>query len=57
METDTNVLLNIANEMNFEEIPALWKDIDFNRFSYNKTLYPYQEDALKNALKIGRAHV
>ena len=35
-------LLNIANV----------KDIDFNKFSEHKSLYPYQREALQNATKI-----
>ncbi len=47
-----NILFNIAGDIDFEQLPILWRDIDFNRFSEYKLLYPYQREALQNATKI-----
>jgi len=47
-----NILYSIAENMDFEQVPVLWKDIDFNKFSEQKSLYPYQREALQNATKI-----
>ncbi len=47
-----SILYNIAENIDFEQLPVLWKDIDFNRFSEHKSLYPYQREALQNAIKI-----
>ena len=46
------ILQNIAESIDFERLPLLWRDIDFVRFSEQKTLYPYQREALLNATKI-----
>ena len=45
-------LYRIMENFDTEQIPAVWKNIDFSTFSENKTLYPYQREALHNALKI-----
>lgn len=47
-----SILYNIAENIDFETLPVLWKDIDFNKFSEHKSLYPYQREALQNATKI-----
>jgi type III restriction enzyme len=47
-----SILYNIAENIDFEQLPVLWKDIDFNKFSEHKSLYPYQKEALQNATKI-----
>ena len=47
-----SILYNIADNIDFEQLPVLWKDIDFNKFSEYKSLYPYQREALQNATKI-----
>ncbi len=47
-----SILYNIAENIDFEQLPVLWKDIDFNKFSEHKSLYPYQREALQNATKI-----
>lgn len=47
-----SILYNIAENIDFEQLPVLWKDIDFNKFSELKSLYPYQREALQNATKI-----
>ena len=46
------ILKNIAENIPFESLPAIWQDFDFKSFSKEKTLYDFQQDALKNALKI-----
>ena len=48
----SSILYNIAENIDFEQLPVLWKDIDFNKFSEYKSLYPYQREALQNATKI-----
>jgi len=47
-----SILYNISDNIDFEQLPVLWKDIDFNKFSKNKSLYPHQREALQNATKI-----
>ncbi|RLD55926.1 MAG: restriction endonuclease subunit R, partial [Bacteroidetes bacterium] len=49
---NSSTLYNIAENIDFEQLPVLWKDIDFNKFSEHKSLYPYQREALQNATKI-----
>ncbi len=46
------ILQNIAKEINFNTLPATWQDFDLVKFSKEKTLYNFQQDALKNALVI-----
>ncbi|MBL7109396.1 MAG: DEAD/DEAH box helicase family protein [Candidatus Marinimicrobia bacterium] len=49
---NSSILYHIAKNIDFEALPVLWKDIDFNKFSEHKSLYPYQREALQNATKI-----
>lgn len=49
---NSSILYNIAGIIDFDALPVLWKDIDFNQFSEHKSLYPYQREALQNATKI-----
>ena len=44
-------LQNIINDIPFENLPAKWQGFDFVRFSKDKTLFDFQRNALKNALK------
>ncbi len=44
-------LQNIVDDISFENLPAKWQGFDFCRFSKDKTLFDFQQDALKNALK------
>jgi type I site-specific restriction endonuclease len=54
-------LQNILEDISFENLPIRWKrlltrgesvpDGDFVKFSQNKTLFDFQQNALKNALK------
>ncbi len=45
-------LQKIAESIQYETLPAEWQQMDFDRFSDKKTLYYYQQQALKNALKV-----
>lgn len=49
---ESSVLYSITDSFDVEQIPTVWKNIDFNTFSEGKKLYPYQREALENALKI-----
>jgi type III restriction enzyme len=49
---EASVLYNIMAGLDFEQIPLMWRNIDFNTFSENKKLYPYQKEALENATLI-----
>jgi superfamily II DNA or RNA helicase len=44
-------LQNIIDDISFENLPAKWQGFDLNRFSKDKTLFDFQQNALKNALK------
>lgn len=44
-------LQNILNDIPFDNLQVKWQGFDFSRFSKNKTLFDFQQDALKNALK------
>lgn len=44
-------LQNIVNFIRLENLPQEWLDFDFVRFSNNKKLFDYQQNALKNAVK------
>ncbi len=46
------ILQNIAKNINFNSLPAVWQDFDLLRFSKEKQLFDFQQDALKNALVI-----
>lgn len=48
---ESSVLYSITDSFDVEQIPTVWKNIDFNTFSEGKKLYPYQREALENALK------
>ena len=43
-------LQNIIDDISFENLPAKWQGFDFARFSNDKTLFDFQQNALKNAL-------
>jgi superfamily II DNA or RNA helicase len=45
------LLQNIAKNIS-DNLPASWQDFKLEKFSKEKTLYDFQQDALKNALKI-----
>ncbi len=44
-------LQNIVDNISFENLPAKWQGFDFSRFSKDKTLFDFQQNALRNALK------
>ncbi len=44
-------LQNIIDDISFETLPITWQGFDFERFSKDKTLFDFQQDALKNALR------
>ena len=44
-------LQNIIDDISFEALPIKWQGFDFERFSKDKTLFDFQQDALKNALR------
>jgi hypothetical protein len=44
-------LQNIINDIPSENLPAKWQGFDFARFSKDKTLFDFQQNALKNALR------
>ncbi len=41
----------ILKDISFENLPAKWQEIDFIRFSKDKTLFDFQKEALQSALK------
>ena len=43
-------LQNIIDDISFETLPITWQGFDFERFSKDKTLFDFQQDALKNVL-------
>lgn len=49
----TNVYLeNIAEDIQYDTIPANWNSFDIKSFSRQKTLYDYQRKAIVSAIKI-----
>ena len=44
-------LQDIVEDISFENLPAKWQGFDFTQFSKDKTLFDFQQDALKNALR------
>ncbi len=44
-------LQNIVENISFENLPVKWQGFDFERFSKDKTLFDFQQNALKNALR------
>ncbi|MFN3605353.1 MAG: DEAD/DEAH box helicase family protein [Leptonema sp. (in: bacteria)] len=44
-------LQTIVDSIQLETLPVEWQQFDFVKFSNNKKLYDYQQNALKNALK------
>ncbi|MEO1784217.1 DEAD/DEAH box helicase family protein [Thermodesulfobium sp. 4217-1] len=44
-------LQNIVDDISFENLPVKWQGFDFVRFSKDKALFDFQQNALKNALK------
>lgn len=44
-------LQNIIEDIPFDNLPAKWQGFDLSRFSKVKTLFDFQQDSLKNALR------
>lgn len=44
-------LQNIIDDISFDKLPAKWQGFDYARFSKDKTLFDFQKQGLKNALK------
>lgn len=44
-------LQNIVENISFENLPVKWQGFDFERFSKDKTLFDFQQNTLKNALR------
>lgn len=44
-------LQDIVEDIPFENLPIKWQGFDFARFSNDKTLFDFQQNALKNALR------
>ncbi|ROL56125.1 DEAD/DEAH box helicase [Bacteroidetes/Chlorobi group bacterium Naka2016] len=44
-------LQNIVESIDWENLPAEWTNFDLAKFSSNKILFDYQQQALKNAIK------
>jgi hypothetical protein len=37
------ILQNIADDISFDSLPAIWQSFDLKRFSKEKTLYDFQQ--------------
>ena len=46
------ILKNILDEISFETLRANWQSFDLKRFSKEKTLWDFQEEALKQVIKV-----
>ncbi|MGC9004877.1 MAG: DEAD/DEAH box helicase family protein, partial [bacterium] len=46
------ILQSIADDIRYDDLPPIWREVNLNTFSKTKSLYDFQENALKNALKI-----
>ncbi len=53
-EEKQNPLLyqKIAEEMSYESLPSEWTNLNLDTFSENISLFDYQQDALKSAIKL-----
>ncbi|MDI6839868.1 MAG: DEAD/DEAH box helicase family protein [bacterium] len=45
-------LQDIIEDLRFEDLPANWNSFDLESFSKNKKLWDYQQEAVKNAVKV-----
>jgi len=49
----TRILLqDMVRSPRFEDLPANWNSFDLESFSKTKKLWDYQQDAVKNAVKV-----
>ncbi|MEO0092051.1 MAG: DEAD/DEAH box helicase family protein [candidate division WOR-3 bacterium] len=46
------LLQKIVEDFRFEDLPSSWNSFDIEKFSKNKKLWDYQQDAVKNAIKV-----
>ena len=46
------ILKTLIDEISFESLPANWQSFDLKRFSKEKQLWDFQEEALKQVIKI-----
>ncbi|MEK7103905.1 MAG: DEAD/DEAH box helicase family protein, partial [Patescibacteria group bacterium] len=44
-------LQSIVKDISYDNLPAKWQVFDFGRFSKDKTLFDFQKEGLKNAIK------
>ncbi|NQT11059.1 MAG: hypothetical protein HQ573_07815 [Desulfobacteraceae bacterium] len=44
-------LQSIIDDISFDSLPPKWQSFDLARFSQDKTLFDFQKQGLKNALK------
>jgi len=44
-------LQDIVEDIPFDDLPARWQDFNFSRFSSDKTLFGFQQNGLRNALR------
>ena len=45
------LLESIAQSLNYDDLPEVWRIPHIARFSHAKKLYDYQQDALKKAAR------
>lgn len=45
-------LQDMIEEIEFDNLPSTWNNLDTKSFSKDKTLWKYQEEAIKNAIKV-----
>ncbi|CEG13653.1 hypothetical protein MSIBF_A440003 [groundwater metagenome] len=50
-ENTKGTLEKIVNNISFDNLPIKWQNFDFVKFSQNKTLFDFQKQGLKSALK------
>jgi len=46
------LLQDMIEDLRFEDLPPAWNTFDLESFSNDKRLWDYQQDALKNAIKV-----
>ncbi|MGB4027781.1 MAG: hypothetical protein WBK47_05490, partial [Acetomicrobium sp.] len=45
-------LRDMAEDLQYENLPLNWKTFDLETFSKDKKLWDYQQDAVRNAIKV-----
>ncbi|GAH88730.1 unnamed protein product [marine sediment metagenome] len=46
------ILRNAIEDLRFDDLPSNWNSFDLESFSKNKILWDYQQEAIKNAVKV-----